>query len=228
MSHDAARASHQLVDEAIAYIFEHGTGPDGQKVTPTCGKNCPACCYEPVYAERTEAALIAARLLTMDPDVRQRVLQRARAWVQAFEPSALRMQEQPDVLEYRQLRLACPLLEDGECLVYEDRPNGCRAHVALGPRERCEDHSKRRDQMFMMNNEFMAGAMMKLAAGVAVDGHAELLMEHLGLLLAEALLGIKVKSETRTLLQLDFEDDSLTEKPIGAILDTEQEEQDAP
>jgi Fe-S-cluster containining protein len=207
VSIDAARASHQLVDEAIAHLFEHGTGPDGQKVTPTCGKNCPACCYEPVYAERTEAALIAARLLTMDPDVRQRVLQRTREWATAFEPSALRMQEKPDVLEYRRLRLACPLLESGECLVYEDRPNGCRAHIALGSRDRCEDQSKRRDQMFMVNNDFMAGAIMKLAAGVAVNDQAELLMEHLGLLLAEALLGTKIESEARTLLRLQFDPD---------------------
>jgi hypothetical protein len=61
--------------------------------------------------------------------------------------------------------------------------------------------------MFMVNNDFMAGAIMKLAAGVAVNDQAELLMEHLGLLLAEALLGTKIESEARTLLRLQFDPD---------------------
>lgn len=57
---DAIRETHAMVDRAVAAIIEHGTTPDGRKVRATCAKGCPACCYEPVYAERSEARLLAA------------------------------------------------------------------------------------------------------------------------------------------------------------------------
>lgn len=194
-----------MVDRAIAAIFEHGTTPDGRKVRPTCAKGCSACCYEPVYAERSEAQLLASAVLRLPADVRARVLVRAKAWATRFRASPLLKEERPAVMAYRALRLPCPLLEGGECLVYDDRPFGCRAHVAFGPREGCEDDAKRPDQVFMENNDFMAGAITALAAGLARDGRAELLMDHLGALLAEAMLGERVESEARRLLRLTFE-----------------------
>ena len=194
-----------MVDRAVAAIFEHGTTPDGKKVRPTCAKGCPSCCYEPVYAERSEAFLLAVRVLGLPPEVQARVVARARAWAERLRASTLLKEEQPNVMDYRRLRLPCPLLEGGECLVYDDRPFGCRAHVALGPREACEDDAKRPDQMFMANNDFMAGAITSLAAALAKDGKAELLMEHLGAMLAEIMAGEHVESGARRLLRLTFE-----------------------
>lgn len=208
MSHDAVRTTHAEVDRVTGILLAEGVNPDGSKgVTLTCGKGCSACCYEPVFAEAREVALIAARLLSFDPEVRSRVLARTRAWLATFRASPLLGEENPHVLPYRQLRLACPLLEGGECLVYDDRPSECRLHMAIGPRELCEDDARRLEQTFVSNHDLTMGTVMKLATLVQKDRKAELLMEHLGLLLAEALLGERVESGKRTLLQLNFEED---------------------
>lgn len=208
MSHDAVRTTHESVDQLIAVLLKDGVNPDGSVgVTLTCGKGCSACCYEPVFAERREVLLIAARLLAFDSEVRERVVRRTREWLAEFRKSPLLKEEDPHVLDYRQLKLACPLLERGECLVYDDRPSECRLHMAIGPRENCEDDAKRPDQTYVSNHDLTMGTVMKLASEVQEDNRAELLMEHLGLLLAEALTGEHVESEKRTLLQLNFEQD---------------------
>lgn len=208
MSHDAVRETHAEVEKFIDIIKEQGTHPDGSVgVTLTCGKGCSACCYEPVFAERREVLLITARLLAFDPEVRARVVRRTREWLATFRESPLLKEENPHVTDYRKLRLACPLLENNECLVYADRPNECRLHMAIGPRENCEDDAKRPDQQFVSNHDLTMGTVMKLATLVQENNKAELLMEHLGLLLAEALTGERVESEKRTLLQLNFEQD---------------------
>ena len=208
MSHDAVRTTHAEVDRVIDVLLKEGVNPDGSVgVTLTCGKGCSACCYEPVFAESREVLLIAARLLTFDSEMRVRVIARTREWLATFRESPLLGQEDPHVRDYRQLKLACPLLENGECLVYDDRPSECRLHMAIGPRELCEDDAKRPDQTYVSNHDLTMGTVMKLATLVQKDNKAELLMEHLGLLLAEALLGERVESEKRTLLKLDFEQD---------------------
>lgn len=208
MSHDAVRTTHTEVNRVIDVLLKEGVGPDGTVgVELSCGKGCSACCYEPVFAEAREVALIASRLLTLDPEVRARVLARTRAWLATFRESPLLKEENPHVLPYRQLKLACPLLENGECLVYDDRPSECRLHMAIGPRELCEDDATRLEQQFASNHDLTLGTIMKLATLVQRNKKAELLMEHMGLLLAEALLGERVESGKRTLLQLDFEED---------------------
>lgn len=208
MGHDAVRTTHAEVDHFIETLLEHGTRPDGSTgVTLTCGKGCSACCYEPVFAEGREVLLIATRLLAFDPEAQARVVQRTREWLDVFRESPLLAQDKPQALDYRKLRLACPLLENDECLVYDDRPSECRLHMAIGPRENCEDDAKRPDQTYISNHDLTMGTIMKLGSLVQQDGQAELLMEHLGLLLAEALLGERVESEKRTLLQLNFEQD---------------------
>lgn len=208
MSHDAVRATHDEIDQFISLLLEKGARPDGTVgMELTCGKGCFSCCYEPVFAESREVALITSRLLTMEPEVQSRVIARTREWLATFRESPLIKDENPHVVPYRKLGLACPLLENGECLVYEDRPSECRLHMAIGPRELCDDDARRLEQTFISNHDLTMGSVMKLATLVQKDGRAELLMEHLGLLLAEALLGERVESEKRTLLQLNFEED---------------------
>jgi Fe-S-cluster containining protein len=212
---DLVRQVHRSVDEAIRHLFEYGTGPDGEKVVPTCGKRCSACCYEPVLAERSEVTLIGQRLLTLDPEVRARVLQRVRDWLARFRDDPQAGLEELDTYAYRRLRLACPLLEDGLCLVYKERPTACRGHVALGPVERCDDDAQRPGQVFMANFDFKAAALMKLAGGLAEDGRAELLFDHLGVMLAEALLGVRFESAARTLMPIVFEDERVEGEATG-------------
>jgi len=204
---DVVRQVHRTVDEAIRHLFEYGTGPDGEKVVASCGKRCAACCYEPALAERSEIALIAQRLLTLDPEARARVVQRTRDWLARFRDDAEAAREELDTFAYRKLRLACPLLEDGLCLVYKERPMACRAHVAIGPVERCDDDALRPDQVFMANYDFKAAALMKLAGGLSENGRAELLFDHIGVLLAEVLTGERFESAARTLMPIEFEDE---------------------
>lgn len=199
-----AAASHEAIDGVITAMLTRGRGPDGLPPQLTCGRGCAACCSEPVYVERQEVLLLAKRLLDLPEAVRQRVLDRTRAWLARFRASPLLAETQPHVLAYRALRLPCPLLENQECLLYRDRPNACRMHMAIGPREKCEDDAQRLDQLFISRHDLMMGGVMKLIEGAQPGETVELVMEHLGLQLAEALLGEHVESGACEMLRIEI------------------------
>jgi len=211
---DAVRAavSHEAIDGVITEMLTRGRGPDGLPPQITCGRGCAACCSEPVYVERQEVLLLARRLLDLPEATRQRVLARTRAWVAKFRASPLLTEKLPHVLAYRALRMPCPLLENQECLLYQDRPNACRMHMAIGPREKCEDDAQRLDQLFVSRHDLMIGGIYKLIEGAQPGETVELVMEHLGLLLAEALLGERVESGACEMLRIQI----APEEPEGA------------
>jgi uncharacterized protein len=75
-----------------------------------CGRGCDSCCHVrlsvfSIEARRIEAAL--CELSTRDPDLRLRVRR------QADDPKA---------------RDHCPMLVDGACAIYDERPVICRSH----------------------------------------------------------------------------------------------------
>ncbi len=70
-----------------------------------CGRGCYACCVAPKSTRWVEAERLRKAVRALPTETRERIKKRAND----------------------QTRLLCPLLEDGACLVYEDRPIACRA-----------------------------------------------------------------------------------------------------
>jgi len=191
-----ARAIERL-DKFLVLVLEKGKN---EGFIPTCRRGCSACCSEPVYVERREAEHVIEAMKKLPQEEQDAIMDRLRVWLDKIRGQDILKQRQPDVIEYRKLRLPCPLLnqKNGDCLVYANRPMGCRLHFAIGPRENCEDDAKRRDQTYMYVQDPMLGPILELLDGKPGD----ILMEHLGLHLAEILLGEKVESESRSLFRI--------------------------
>lgn len=187
----------ERLDKFLSLVVEKART---EGLVPSCSRGCSACCSEPVYAERREAEHAIEAIKTLPPEEQAAILERLKAWLEKIRGNPILKEEQPNVFEYRKLRLPCPLLnqKNGDCLVYANRPMGCRLHYAVGPRQNCEDDEKRRDQTYMYVQDPMLGPMMELLDGKPGD----ILMEHFGLHLAELMLGEHVESESRTLFRI--------------------------
>lgn len=199
MNLDAVRKGHRLLDVVLEKAIAEGTDPAGKKLDIPCCRGCFACCYEPVYADKSEAALVLETIKSLPQEKQDEIKARVKSALDTLKASGILSEDMPSVFAYRKLRVPCPFLDlsNGDCLVYEDRPVGCRSHIALFPKEFCEDDEKRKVQKFMHNPHFLRPAMNEISAG----NHA-LIMDNLILLLAE-LLGIeKVKSASRVAMIL--------------------------
>ena len=180
-------------------------------ITPPCCAGCSACCSEPVYCDKREAELIVALIDKMPQEQRDRVEDMLADWVKRILPSRLLEQVQPSAFSYRKLRLPCPLLDTatGLCTVYEHRPLGCRSHVALKPRINCENDELRRTQ------KYIAGAVLGMpeAIGILLEDGGVLEMGHLSEFLAEAILGVTIKSADRQVARLQPDGRVVAEEP---------------
>jgi len=74
-----------------------------------CAPGCDDCCRRDLSLYPFEVEKIVRAALRLEPAARARVLERSRLAVADDEA-------------------ACPLLEDGRCLVYDSRPVICRSH----------------------------------------------------------------------------------------------------
>jgi len=130
------------VAEAIAFSVAQGK-------PPTCRAGCSACCrHQLVPISTTEARRIAAIVDVMpEPrraDVRAR-FEAADRRITAWDTSTGHgvglnhdKQTQDERLgSYFNLGIACPLLEDDRCSIYEERPLVCREYLVASPPENC-------------------------------------------------------------------------------------------
>jgi hypothetical protein len=83
-----------------------------------CGPGCNACCYQNVEVSIPEAILVALQVADPNDSRRAIILQTADA--DADLDSAARART----------GIPCPLLVDGQCSVYENRPLLCRATLS--------------------------------------------------------------------------------------------------
>jgi hypothetical protein len=87
-------------------------------IKPECGPGCNACCYQSVEVSIPEAILVSIQVADpMDPR-RAVILETASATTDVGPAARARM------------GIPCPLLVDGKCSVYEDRPLLCRATLS--------------------------------------------------------------------------------------------------
>lgn len=183
---------HTFVDRLQALLRTHAADC-GQSVT--CARCCSACCFEPVYVHEKEARHAFERVPAEHADG---VRQRAVAWFEAAA-QALRSRAEINVVEYRKLRAACPFLHEHQCLVYDARPTGCRLHLALGPRERCEQDELRPSQQYASSPEGLT--MVGIAALEACKGKLE--TDHLGVFIYQFVTGQRCETADRVSRQID-------------------------
>ncbi len=138
-----------------------------------CYRGCSACCSEPCYTSREEAALILTKIPALE---RKGVVDRTRTWASQAVASGILRQGTPHVQQYLSANLVCPLLKDNLCLVYAARPLACRSHCAVGVAVTCK--------VDRMNQKFAK------APALIVDATRQMMCEgdHLGVWLSKALL----------------------------------------
>ena len=203
MNLDSVRRGHLKLDEAIKKVLASEEKKYGKPLKLPCRRGCSACCYEPVYADKTEAAVALEAMAKMPVEKQDEIKARVKDALENFKASGMVAVEMPFVIDYLKLRIACPFLDlkNGDCTIYENRPLGCRAHIALRPKDFCEDFEKRLKQKYMTVPELTCVGVVEIA-----EGNRQLIMDHYILLLAE-LLGIEwVKSASRQVVHLTEDD----------------------
>ena len=186
--------AHEMTDAFMARAISL-SAEQGRAVR--CAMGCFHCCREPVYVEKSEVQHIIDAL---SPEQLEALKERTRAWLEKFRSSGLHKtrkervrsgstdstQDYSRLLRYRAQNLWCPLLKDGLCSTYANRPLGCRTHAAIGHPAKCEQDDKRPKQVFLVTPSWPAeilGALSGDAPGSLYE------FDHLGVWLSILLLG---------------------------------------
>ena len=133
-------------EAAVAHAITH-TVAQGKPIS--CRAGCSACCHHQlVPISTTEARRIAAFIDAM-PEPRRSAV-RARfddadrriiAWNESTGHGVGLNRDRQTSDErlgaYFSLGIACPLLEDDQCSIYEERPLVCREYLVTSPAENC-------------------------------------------------------------------------------------------
>jgi Fe-S-cluster containining protein len=109
------RLAHKEFDRAYA------AAPAAARASVACRAGCGTCCHVPVGVQAHEVLLAAEYLQTrFSPEDLVAVIGRLAVHRAAFAGKT--MDERAD------LKLPCSLLRDGNCSIYEARPEACRSH----------------------------------------------------------------------------------------------------
>jgi Fe-S-cluster containining protein len=155
----------------------------------TACHSCRACwcCDEPVYVDEREADHI---IESLSPVERAVVASRTLQWLEKVRP--LLPLKRPKVLDWRRLEATCPLLEAGRCMVYHQRPFGCRTFFAKGNPADCQMPMREKQQFAQFSDK--AIAMLSLPVVLSTN---QITADHLGAFLARKLCGVDVNSGSR-------------------------------
>lgn len=175
-------------------MFIAATLAQPNSVQPCCSHGCNACCEEPAYCDVNE---VAAMLALLPQDQLEALRLRVLEWMR--RTTSVRYTEvQMDATAYRQLRIKCPMLspDTGLCLAYANRPMGCRTFFATGNPKHCQ-LPERTHQKFAIFNKNSEAEIMRhyFVDCLAQDG--KIVLDHIGVLLFEALFDKKAPSKSR-------------------------------
>jgi Fe-S-cluster containining protein len=181
-------AEHATADRYIAKAFA-----DNPSMTPCCRAGCSACCSEPLWASEAEVLHI---LEMLTPEQIEEIKLKLPAWLKATRPL---MDEKECFgecsynfsLAYRRLNAPCVLLKNNLCSVYPRRPFGCRTWFALKNPEHCQLPDREHQQFAYFTDDLFR------AVGSMTFVNDRLVLDHLGILLAEKLLGLTCPSASR-------------------------------
>lgn len=160
-----------------------------------CKAGCFACCDEPVYATRAEAALLVEAVRRQGPEAFDAFRKRVIIWIRKFMVSDLWDVDMPPVVQYRSRRLTCPLLIDGKCSAYAYRPMGCRLHLMQGSSKPCEDLTLRSRAKYVevlataqrFGHMGVIFAMNEATQASSDPEHGHFVVDNLVVLMAEAM-----------------------------------------
>lgn len=167
---------------------------EGRPIRLTCSKGCAACCEELLHVTELEARLIVESLTDAErEDLRKRVT----LWLERIGNRLDDEERDPDGLEYRSWRIPCPVLKNGVCSAYENRPLRCRSTLTDGPRQACEDLALRPTQRFIEIPELRSAVAERLVQAHGAAGYTAIKVGHLGMMLADEL-GVSVTAVLKT------------------------------
>lgn len=138
----------QSFDNALVAIATDDVEKQGKKIS--CRAGCGACCRQLVPLSEAEAHYLAALVAEMPPERREYVWDRFQKTLQKLDETGMlsRLREvvelgDPDErrqlgIEYFQLGIPCPFLEDESCSIHPDRPLTCREYLVTSPAENCK------------------------------------------------------------------------------------------
>lgn len=193
---NAIARSHEFIDGILA-AAKARTAELGRPVRCE-GIGCYGCCKEPVYVERGEAEYIVENVPLAELPT---LCERTRAWWDWFHAKKFNELREPgkndgfaSLTRYRAANLWCPLLKEGACLAYANRPLGCRYHLAVSHPKKCHDDAQRPKQVFMVVENLTEVNMTALGIMCEEAPQAMFQFDHLGIWLGHILLGETARS----------------------------------
>ena len=121
---DAGAVRAQVVRMYARLEREQGTVIASSKLALACERGCNYCCHQRVEIRPYEAFVLAEHIRTRMTVAEQAIVRSRlianRARIAPLEP-----------LQHTQAGIACALLVDGVCSVYEARPAACRKYYSL-------------------------------------------------------------------------------------------------
>lgn len=180
----------------IDRIIKNSLAAPGALV-PCCKKGCSHCCYEPAYTDRR---VIDHIISGMSPEQIEEVKARLPAWLEKTNHMR-NSQKRPRAHDYRELNVPCPLLKDGLCSVYERRPLDCRIWFAIGNPDDCAMPARKHQKFADYTKEAMAKLCTPWMQST-LEEEGEIIVDHIGVLLAERLLGMDIPSAGRAHLKV--------------------------
>ena len=157
---------HEVNDTLIAAAVKQ-VEAEGRRVS--CRAGCGACCRQIVPISEMEARYLAELIEAMPEDRKQCVLMRFTQVLGALVTSGMldRLRAGPTLnaaerhrlgVEYFQLGLACPFLEQESCSIHRHRPAACREYLVTSPAENCA--TPRADNVSMVDLPAKASSVL--------------------------------------------------------------------
>lgn len=155
---EPARAVQEAVD---AYVATRQAGVPGESAAWACQQGCAHCCRHPVGITAVEAVELCTAILELPELRRQHVVDRIEAAAESTQG-----------LGWSELSgIACPLLEDERCLIYDRRPVPCRAFGSVDA-DACRE--PRRHPVPKFDRAAFAYGLGAAQALAGTTGHREL------------------------------------------------------
>jgi len=135
---------------ALVGIAEDAAQAEGKPVS--CRAGCGACCRQLVPVSEPEALYLAELVEALPPERASRIRERFRAAFEALGADLIgrlrhteglaKIEARREIgLEYFQVGVACPFLEDESCAIHPHRPLSCREYLVSSPAENCKHPS---------------------------------------------------------------------------------------
>lgn len=178
--------AYKAYDERLVQV-KQDAARHGSPIVVSCTKGCFACCKEPCWASQDEVDYAVDNIPEAELNG---VKERTKEWLDRVQKSGMDKISEPNVFQWRAINAWCRSLKTVSAWSHKQRPLACRGHMALGPRQNCEDDELRKNQLFVQVPQLQSIAYKHLLNKNEVSLYAD----HVDMLLARRLLKLDVKS----------------------------------